>query len=518
MRRNQAAAAPHVISQRRALALRQRGDVRQHQDLEAVDPLRLEAAIVRHLERDARLDQGVIVPERVVLHPCRGALAAVERGGLLREDQRDARQRRLVAEIALGAVVPAVDVFHHFQPAVVVQRAGELREPRAEPVGDPVGHPDADLGVALDRVLPAIRLLDSDAEDPHDRLAAERGAVLLAVLPVAPGRGQAAPRLAVREERVGQLSDRLHVEVRQRAAAGVGDEARRGVERADLPVPQPPQLEEPLLAPDDVGATRRIARVRRARQLHPGSRLEVAPAVLAVAHPRAAPAVAEDAVHAVETDDLSGHLGHVLEVVGTERARHPQLRRGPVPALASLGVDGDPVRVRFVDVLVRGVRVGARDHDHPELAAPGDQVAERVAVLHPRRTMVQRNLRRVVRDAAPGRKARGVGVHALEVVEPEPRIVGLGIVLDQGELRPAHRPVEPAGGGGRGCLGWSARKPPRGCGGQRRASDELPTRNRIHGNAPADCGRIIYPKRAGGSKGTVRLDPPKRPGALFAND
>ena len=47
-------------------------------------------------------------------------------------------------------------------------------------------------------------------------------------------------------------------------------------------------------------------------------------------------------------------------------------------------VDGDPVGVRLADVVVGRVRVGAREHDHAELAAALDQLAERVAVAEER--------------------------------------------------------------------------------------------------------------------------------------
>ena len=59
--------------------------------------------------------------------------------------------------------------------------------------------------------------------------------------------------------------------------------------------------------------------------------------------------------------------------------------------------------------------------------------------------MVQRHFGRVVRDDAAGAQRRRVGVQPLEVVEPELRIEAARIVLDQGQLYPAHRPVEPPG-------------------------------------------------------------------------
>ena len=124
------------------------------------------------------------------------------------------------------------------------------------------------------------------------------GAVLLRVLAVGPRGHEPAPRLAVGEQRRGELADGLHVERAGRAAPGVRDDARVGVDLADLRVPEPPELEEALLVPGDVRASRGILRVVRPRQLVPGRGPEVRPAVLAVAHPGAGPAVDEDAVDA----------------------------------------------------------------------------------------------------------------------------------------------------------------------------------------------------------------------------
>ena len=60
---------------------------------------------------------------------------------------------------------------------------------------------------------------------------------------------------------------RLHVERAGGAAAGVGNDARVGIDLAHLAVPQLPEIEQPLLPPEDVGAARRVLRIVRARQL-----------------------------------------------------------------------------------------------------------------------------------------------------------------------------------------------------------------------------------------------------------
>ena len=60
-----------------------------------------------------------------------------------------------------------------------------------------------------------------------------------------------------------------------------------------------------------------------------------------------------------------------------------------MPALLAAGIDGDPVGVCLLDVVIGRVRVGPRDDGHAQLAAAGDQVAERVAVAQPGAAVVE---------------------------------------------------------------------------------------------------------------------------------
>jgi hypothetical protein len=197
-------------------------------------------------------------------------------------------------------------------------------------------------------------------------------------------------------------------------------------------IPQAPEFEQALLPPLVVGAARGVARIAAARQIETGSGAEVCPAVLAVAHAGAGPAVTEDAVHLVEGDDLLGDLGHELEIVRTEGASHPEIRVGPVAPLLALGLDRDPIGMRVVDVLVGRVRVGARDDHHVQFSAPGHQIAECVPGAEPLAAVMQRDFGGIVRHASAGGEAGGIGVGALEVVQPEGEIVRARIVFHQG--------------------------------------------------------------------------------------
>ena len=98
------------------------------------------------------------------------------------------------------------------------------------------------------------------------------------------------------------------------------------------------------------------------------------------------------------------------------------------------------------DVVVGRVRVGPRDDDHAELPAARDQLAERIAVAQPPTAVMEGDLGGVVGDAAAGAQAGGVAMGAAEVVEPEREVERARVVLDQGQLGPAHGAVDPARG------------------------------------------------------------------------
>src|SRR5205085_2207728 len=122
------------------------------------------------------LDQRVVPAMRGVLGVLPAALLRVKPRGLLRVDEPHARERTHVAEVFFGAVAPHIKILDWLEPARVVDAAGEFREPRPQSVRDAVDRPEANLGGVLHRILPAIRLLEPDAENSDDRFAAHRGA------------------------------------------------------------------------------------------------------------------------------------------------------------------------------------------------------------------------------------------------------------------------------------------------------------------------------------------------------
>jgi len=101
--------------------------------------------------------------------------------------------------------------------------------------------------------------------------------------------------------------------------------------------------------------------------------MEILPAVLAIAHARALPAIAENAADWKQRHDLARDLGHELKIVGTQRTGD-HMSGISSDAASFLGIHGDPVRMRIVDILVGGMRIGAREHHHVQLAATGQQL------------------------------------------------------------------------------------------------------------------------------------------------
>src|SRR5207248_256186 len=104
--------------------------------------------------------------------------------------------------------------------------------------------------------------------------------------------------------------------------------------------------------------------------------LKILPAMLAVTHARAIPAIDEDAIDAIARHDLALYLGHELEIVRPKPARDPHLRRRPMPARLALDIDRDPVGMGLLHVIISGMRNGSCDHDHPEFPAAAHQFAK----------------------------------------------------------------------------------------------------------------------------------------------
>ena len=136
------AALLHIRAQLGALRIRQREDVRQNENAEAVRLL--DQALVDHLERDAGFDQGLAIAVLGILH-----LRTVERLRPRRVDDRDAGKVFGIAEVFFVAPVPFVDFFDRRHPARIDHLAVELAHPGTEALRHAGVHPRSDFGTGL---------------------------------------------------------------------------------------------------------------------------------------------------------------------------------------------------------------------------------------------------------------------------------------------------------------------------------------------------------------------------------
>ena len=115
-----------------------------------------------------------------------------------------------------------------------MESAGEFAAPWAHPIGNGFKNPDADLGVAVDTILPAIGLLKADAEEPDRRLVAHGGAKLFGGLAHEPGCGESMASLTVYDKHGRAAAGFNRVERVERTAAVVRNHAGLGVDGANL--------------------------------------------------------------------------------------------------------------------------------------------------------------------------------------------------------------------------------------------------------------------------------------------
>ena len=160
-----------------------------------------------HLKRDARLDQRLVVPERVVFHLLRGP-------GRRRNSARSAASTpwpRAPGAVRCEGSARCGSASRRYPRHGSQRRSCSVPENLVNQgrmsVGDSVERPQPDFRAALNRILPPVSLFHADAEDAADGLRAHGRAVLLGVLPISPWRHQAAARLAVGEEDGRQFAD-----------------------------------------------------------------------------------------------------------------------------------------------------------------------------------------------------------------------------------------------------------------------------------------------------------------------
>jgi hypothetical protein len=99
-------------------------------------------------------------------------------------------------------------------------------------------------------------------------------------------------------------------------------------------------------------------------QVEAGRVLEIIDAVLAVAYTGDIPAIDEETVGAITQHDLSVHRSHEREIVGCVTISAPHIRRGPMTPRLAVNINGDPVRMRNLHVVVGGMTICSHRNGH----------------------------------------------------------------------------------------------------------------------------------------------------------
>ena len=96
-----------------------------------------------------------------------------------------------------------------------------------------------------------------------------------------------------------------------------------------------------------------------------------------------------------------------------------------------------------LDIIIRGVGIRSRDHDHPKFPATGHERSKWIRISQPLAAMMKRNFGRIKRHTTARAQANRIRVGATKIIEPEIHIQLSGVILHERELRPTHRFVHP---------------------------------------------------------------------------
>lgn len=315
-------------------------------------------------------------------------------------------------------------------------------------------NPLFDFGACLHRILPARDFLGTNGGDEAHWPVAKSGADALAIAAGRPGGLDIAAALMIDEQNGAMLLDDREVEFHERGTAHIGNEAGVRFYLFDLGVPMCDEFCQRRAAPGGPGLPDGVGGGAGFRQLKTAGGSKIVFAGFAVADPVALPAIAEERVDVVFLGDLDDDLGHEIEIVARIGAGDVDAGHGPVFARLTVDSQRHPFGMRLGGIGVDGVRIDAGHDVHVEFSRLGHQRAERVGVADEFRDVVERDFARIVSDIAAGREADGVGLGALEHVDPEGGIVALRVVLNESELGPARGGLVPVGRAQTG-RGWA---------------------------------------------------------------
>src|SRR6476646_8252863 len=157
--------------------------------------------------------------------------------------------------------MPDVKVFNRPQPARIMQSSAELAEPWPRAIGDSIQRPDADLSIALHAILPAVLFFQSNPKQTNHRFAPKHSTKFLGRLSISPRRHHSMPRLSISYQHGHMLSKFLCLQRTHGPAAVIWNHTRIRIDLPRLEVPELPQIEQPLLPPENVCLSRRVLRI-----------------------------------------------------------------------------------------------------------------------------------------------------------------------------------------------------------------------------------------------------------------
>jgi hypothetical protein len=94
--------------------------------------------------------------------------------------------------------------------------------------------------------------------------------------------------------------------------------------------------------------------------------------------------------------------------------------------------DGNPVGVGVEHLLPGGMGIGAEDYRHIHFPATLNEIPQGIGCSEPIAAVMEGNVSGIKSNDAAGTEQCTVRMYALEIVEPELRIIVTGIVFNEG--------------------------------------------------------------------------------------
>src|ERR1039458_1604998 len=372
-----------------------------------------------------------------------GIVASIEVGVRLRPDQPGRGDGPAVDQVLLVLRVPAKDRFGGAEHALVFLIRADVVPPRLNAASETFQHPEPRFRFrfAGQPELGPARLIHGHAFG-NEFVPAEQAVDQLARLAVVLESRGVIPRLLVEHHNLRPLADRLVIAKLlslggNRAAVHSEPEAMRPAGFARGAIEQVPDFEPARVVPPDPLAIDRIVPILRARDRLAGLLVKLALTIIAVADVvalQAVPIVVRDSIRVRALDDFAEHGRNVFVVIRTVDARDVE---AGVPIRLAAGVQGEPIRVRAIKVLMRAIGIHAGEHGQSVLVRGAGEFAVKIAVTERGGAIMQRKLAGIIGNNAAGIDDDALNLRALPVLPPPGDVVSLRVNLRDVRLPPA---------------------------------------------------------------------------------